>query len=559
MSALPCAIYTRKSSEEGLEQGFNSLDAQREACEAYIVSQKALGWKLVGSFDDGGFSGGNVERPGLKKLLSEIAARRVRVVVVYKVDRLTRSLADFAKLVELFDAHGVSFVSVTQAFNTTTSMGRLTLNVLLSFAQFEREVTGERIRDKIAASKRKGMWMGGFAPIGYVPHERSLAIDPTQAERVREVFRLYLELGTVDRLHAELSRRDWKTPARVLPRPGGDRPFTRGHLYRILGNAVYIGQIVHKGVAYPGQHPAIVEAEIWQAVQQSLAINLKGHRCRTNAKEPSLLAGLVFDDQGMRLAPSHATKGSRRYRYYVRPAASTGSSGDEVKPLRIPAPELEEAVIGALESLLRDEARLLGLMGDGEGNADCVGGRLRRAAGLAEGLQDAEGRIDRVQRLVDRVAVGTNAIEITVRVAAIWSDGVGESSEPSGEPVMTTITVPVQLKRCGQAVRLIVRAAVDPKARVPDQRLLGLLAKAQRWFKLLSSGHADSVLSIAREHRMASADVTRVVYLAFLAPDIVQMIVRGAQPVELNIKRLLAAAPLPMDWAEQRRVLGFDG
>ena len=195
MSPLPCAIYTRKSSEEGLEQGFNSLDAQREACEAYILSQKALGWKLVGSFDDGGFSGGNVERPGLKKLLAEITARRVRVVVVYKVDRLTRSLADFAKLVELFDAHGVSFVSVTQAFNTTTSMGRLTLNVLLSFAQFEREVTGERIRDKIAASKKKGMWMGGFAPIGYRPHERSLAIDPIQAERVREIFRLYLELG----------------------------------------------------------------------------------------------------------------------------------------------------------------------------------------------------------------------------------------------------------------------------------------------------------------------------------------------------------------------------
>jgi hypothetical protein len=215
-------------------------------------------------------------------------------------------------------------------------------------------------------------------------------------------------------------------------------------------------------------------------------------------------------------------------------------------------------VIGGLQSLLRDEARLLGLMDDGDGGAHSVGQRLRRASGLAEGLQDAEGRIEQVQRLVDRVAVGTSAIEITVRAAAIWSDGVGDSSESSGEQA-TTITVPVQLKRCGQAVRLIVRAAVDPKVRVPDQRLLGLLAKAQRWFKLLSSGHADSVLSIAREHRMASADVTRVVYLAFLAPDIVQTIVRGAQPVELNIKRMLAAAPLPMDWAEQRRVLGFDG
>ncbi|MDL2338944.1 MAG: recombinase family protein [Pseudomonadota bacterium] len=552
MSTLPCAIYTRKSSEEGLEQGFNSLDAQREACEAYILSQKALGWKLVGSFDDGGFSGGNVERPGLKKLLAEITAKRVRVVVVYKVDRLTRSLADFAKLVELFDAHGVSFVSVTQAFNTTTSMGRLTLNVLLSFAQFEREVTGERIRDKIAASKKKGMWMGGFAPIGYVPHERSLAIDQTQAERVREIFRLYCDLGSVDRLHAELHQRGWRTPARVLPRPGGDRPFTRGHLYRILGNAVYIGQIVHKGVAYPGQHPAIVEPALWQAVQERLSLNLHGHRCKTNAKEPSLLAGLVFDDQGTRLAPSHATKGSRRYRYYVGQV-----SGDEVKALRVPAPELEEAVIGALEGFLMDEARLLGLMGSVD--ADRVRGRLQGAAGLAAGLREAGGRIDRVQRLVARVALGVNAIEITVRVAAIWSDGVDESCEPSSEPMLTTLTVPAQLKRCGQAVRLIVKAAVDPKARLPDPRLLGLLARAQGWFKRLSSGQADSVLSIAKEHRMASADVTRVVYLAFLAPDIVQTIVRGAQPLDLNIKRMLAAAPLPMDWAEQRRALGFDG
>ena len=280
MTPLPCAIYTRKSSEEGLEQGFNSLDAQREACEAYILSQKSQGWKLMGTFDDGGFSGGNVERPGLKRLLADIVAKRVRVVVVYKVDRLTRSLADFAKLVELFDAHGVSFVSVTQAFNTTTSMGRLTLNVLLSFAQFEREVTGERIRDKIAASKKKGMWMGGFAPIGYVPHERTLVIDAEQAPRVREIFGLYVELGCIRLLKAELDRRGWATPQRHGRRPGGGRPFSRGHLYRLLANEVYIGNIVHKGVPYPGQHAAIIDADLWQAVQQRLASNLQGHQTR---------------------------------------------------------------------------------------------------------------------------------------------------------------------------------------------------------------------------------------------------------------------------------------
>ena len=241
MNVLPCAIYTRKSSEEGLEQGFNSLDAQREACEAFILSQKAQGWKATGAYDDGGYSGGNVERPGLQRLLADIKAQRVRVIVVYKVDRLTRSLADFAKLVELFDAHGVSFVSVTQQFNTTSSMGRLTLNVLLSFAQFEREVTGERIRDKIAASKRKGMWMGGFSPLGYVPHERSLTIDEPQAARVREIFQRYLDLGSVGRLQAELDERGWTTPVRQGRRPGGGRPFSRGHLYRILANPIYIG------------------------------------------------------------------------------------------------------------------------------------------------------------------------------------------------------------------------------------------------------------------------------------------------------------------------------
>lgn len=221
MIALPCAIYTRKSSEEGLEQGFNSLDAQREACEAFILSQKAEGWRVMGAYDDGGFSGGNVERPGLRRLLADIALKKVRVVVVYKVDRLTRSLADFAKLVELFDANGVSFVSVTQHFNTTSSMGRLTLNVLLSFAQFEREVTGERIRDKIAASKRKGMWMGGFVPMGYSPKDRTLVIDEAQAERVREIFQLYVELRSVYVLKDELDRRGWRTPVRSMEPPRG--------------------------------------------------------------------------------------------------------------------------------------------------------------------------------------------------------------------------------------------------------------------------------------------------------------------------------------------------
>ncbi len=564
MTTLPCAIYTRKSSEEGLEQGFNSLHAQAEACEAFILSQKAEGWKAVGTYDDGGFSGGNVERPGLKRLLADIALKKVRVIVVYKVDRLTRSLADFAKLVDLFDAHGVSFVSVTQQFNTTSSMGRLTLNVLLSFAQFEREVTGERIRDKIAASKKKGMWMGGFAPMGYVPHERSLAIDEVQAVRVREVFRLYRELGCVRRLKQELDHRGWMTPPRQGKRPGGNRPFTRGHLYRMLGNAIYMGQILHKGIAHPGQHPAIIDLELWTAVQTRLAENLRGHRHRTNALDPSLLTGMVFDDQGVRLQPSHATKGSKRYRYYFRPANGTGGTdggkdqGDldaGRHALRIPAQELEAAVLGALSNLLGDESALVEHMG-------AVDARLARrqlllAAALAQRLESetASVRIDILQRLALRVAVAPECLKITVRKAGLWED----AATGSNDKTTLSITVPVRLKRCGLGVRLIVNGPDEDKAAGPNPRLVALLVKANRWFAQLKSGQSPSVLAIAQEHGQATKEVTRVIYLAFLAPDIVQRIIKGEQPMGLGVKRLLSAAPLPLDWQEQRSLLGFTG
>ena len=327
-STLPCAIYTRKSSEEGLEQGFNSLDAQREACSAYILSQKALGWSaLPALYDDGGFSGGNTDRPALQRLLADISAKRVRIVVVYKVDRLTRSLADFAKMVELFDTHGVSFVSVTQQFNTTSSMGRLTLNVLLSFAQFEHEVTGERIRDKIAASKRKGLWMGGVAPIGYQAQGRTLVIVDSQAAQIRDIYRLYLEANCVSRLKAQIDARGWLTAERKSRRLNetGGRRFSRGHLYRILTNPIYAGKIAHKGQHFEGHHPAIIAPSVWQAVQDRMSANRRGHRARNNTAQPSLLAGLVFDQGGQRLTASHSKKGTVRYRYYVGRRLSTGA------------------------------------------------------------------------------------------------------------------------------------------------------------------------------------------------------------------------------------------
>ena len=350
-------------------------------------------------------------------MLADIKLRRVKVVVVYKVDRLTRSLADFAKMVELFDSHGVSFVSVTQQFNTTSSMGRLTLNVLLSFAQFEREVTGERIRDKIAASKRKGMWMGGFAPIGYVPHERTLAVDEPRAQRVREIFQLYLELGCVRRLKLELDARGWKTPERQGKRPGGGRAFTRGHLYWLLSNPIYIGRIAHKGEIHPGQHQAIVAEEVWQATRARLTGNAQGHSDRIHAAEPSLLAGLLRDEHGRRLNPSHAKKGGKRYRYYCT-AAST--QNDEAKAaMRIPALELEKAVLNELIGFLRDEQRLLAAVP--QLNAADTRGLFESAAKSAAVLSTGHtaDRIRTINALVARVVVGLSALEIGVSVAGL--------------------------------------------------------------------------------------------------------------------------------------------
>src|SRR6202030_2456038 len=319
-STIRCAIYTRKSSDEGLEQEFNSLDAQREACEAYIVSQRHAGWvALADMYDDGGLSGGTMERPALKRLLEDIAAGRIDTVVVYKIDRLTRSLADFAKIVDVLDAHDASFVSVTQQFNTPTSMGRLTLNMLLSFAQFEREIAGERIRDKIAASKKKGMWMGGNVPLGYDVKDRKLIVNEPEASTVRVIFRRYAELGSVALLKAELNRLGIVSKRRegAGGRLAGGQHFSRGALYLMLQNRIYRGEIVHQGTSYPDQHEAILDLELWQIVQDKLAANRQEHSLAVGAEAPSLLADLIVDAGGNRMTPAHATKKAKRYRYYV--------------------------------------------------------------------------------------------------------------------------------------------------------------------------------------------------------------------------------------------------
>lgn len=535
---LICAIYTRKSSEEGLEQDFNSLDAQREACSAYITSQLSLGWIASPTiYDDGGFSGGTLQRPALAQLLADIQERKIQVLVVYKVDRLTRSLSDFTKLVELFDAHGVSFVSVTQQFNTTTSMGRLTLNVLLSFAQFEREVTAERIRDKIAASKRKGLWMGGIPPMGYVSNERTLEIDWNEAQRVQRIFSLYLDCGCVSKLKAELDRINWRTQSRSSKAgEAGYRPFSRGHLYRILNNPIYIGKISHKGEIHDGQHQPIIDMPLWNAVQQQLLNQTNGNR-RENTQIPKLLAGILFDASGEKLTPTYTKKGKKLYQYYVSHELHQGQRTDQDQ-FRIPALELEQGVLDAVIDWVGDESRLLTT--PDLSNPERV---LATAQETIQELQNLTTQYEKLRNLVQRVTVHQNKLVIELADSA--------NHELEHKP----IEVPIRIKRLGLAVRLIVGKEIT-KPRI-DKKLIGLIEKAYRWFDLLETGKCDSLAAIGKLENIGSAYVSRVINLAFLSPDIIQAIAYGKQPEHITADRLIRMGMPPVDWKDQLQWFGM--
>src|SRR5580692_10997403 len=383
---LRCAIYTHKSSEEGLEQDFNSLDAQREACEAFIASQKREGWSPVGeTYDDGGFSGGTMERPAFRRLLSDVNASRIDVVVVYKVDRLTRSLSDFAKIVEIFDRHGVSFVSVTQQFNTTSSMGRLTLNILLSFAQFEREVTGERIRDKIAASKKKGMWMGGLPSLGYDVKDRKLVVNEEEAATVRHIFHRYLELGAVRNLQSDLDAAGIISKRRIASDGSqyGAQQFSRGALYLMLKNRIYRGEIVHKGRAFPGEHSAIIDEELWVQVQRHLEANRVERHRGSEVPEQSLLAGILLDANSNPMTPVRAVKKGTRYQYYVSRSLITGTVAENPDGQRIPAPNLDALVMNRMRSLFADPVEILNAISKGQHNAPAQKSLRDAAAALS--------------------------------------------------------------------------------------------------------------------------------------------------------------------------------
>jgi len=433
-----CAVYTRKSSEEGLEQDFNSLEAQREACEAYIRSQSHEGWKLIPDrFDDGGFSGGNMDRPALKHLMGLIREDKVDVIVIYKIDRLTRSLTDFARLAETFDKHGVSFVSVTQQFNTTTSMGRLMLNVLLSFAQFEREITGERIRDKIAASKKKGMWMGGPTPMGYDVRDRQLVINDAGAATIRRIFTGYLEAGDVPTLLERLAAEKVTTAIRTSSKgkTTGGRPFTRGHLYKLLSNPIYIGRIPHRTTSHPGNHQAIIDRATWDRVQAQLADNTQGtrNRRRRATTDGAMLAGLLHTEAGNRMIAVHTTKGSRRYRYYVEERdPDHATTGAPFEPIRLPAKEIEEAAISAMRMLLSDEGQVLHhLDGLAPSQKTTVLKRLLQLRGVADASGGGAAQV--LQSLVTGVIYRHDFLALTFSMTALRKAlGVGQDDTRRG-------------------------------------------------------------------------------------------------------------------------------
>lgn len=565
-----CAIYTRKSSEDGLEQDFNSLHAQREACAAFITSQRHEGWiALPEAYDDGGISGATMDRPALQQLLADIAAGKVDTVVVYKVDRLTRTLADFAKIVEAFDAHGVAFVSVTQQFNTTTSMGRLTLNVLLSFAQFEREVTGERIRDKIAASKRKGMWMGGTPPLGYGAKDRKLVVNEEEAATVRHIFQRYAALRSVRLLKEDLDAAGITSRRRTSAdgRTWGGRPLARGALYRMLQNRIYRGEIVHKDQHYPGEHPPIIDQPLWDKVQTVLAENGVERQIGHASKAPSLLTGLLHDGAGNRMTPTHAVKDGKRYRYYVSHPLITEGRGRTSPAWRIPAAEIEQVVSDRLRAFLADAAAVF----------DAVAAvitetaeRKRLVAQAAELAQQWPTLLPARMRSI--LCAGVGRIEVTdaalrlhllpSRLPAILGAALTnqlalppsvKNQDANAELILEAT---MRLARVGLGTRLIMQAAGTTRAK-PDPGMVRLLAHAHEVHRRLLQGRHASIKEFAEQEQMTGSYVARLIRLAWLAPDITQAILTGDQPPTLTAIRLMQSGPLPIDWQEQRRMLGF--
>jgi site-specific DNA recombinase len=518
-------------------------------------------------YDDGGFSGGTLERPALKRLLADIEAGQIDVIVVYKVDRLTRALSDFAKLVEIFDRRSVSFVSITQQFNTTTSMGRLTLNVLLSFAQFEREVIGERVRDKIAASKKKGMWMGGMPPLGYDVKDRKLVVNSDEARTVVDIYQRYLALKSIRMLQDELARAGIRSKRRVRPdgTEYGGQKLSRGALYLMLQNRIYRGEITHKGNSYPAEHPAIIEQRLWDEVQAVLAQNRVERATGVRAKHPTLLGGFVFDATGERLTPTYAVKKGTRYRYYISASLMRQARSNRSGGWRVPAGDLEGLVINRLRTFLADPTAILDAVDHESHGGSPQSQLIEHGRQTAEELQAPDKVKATLMALLCRVAVNPDRIEINIsrrRLAELLSGQLIDLTIPDQRldrksDDIVTLTVFARLKRVGREMRMLVENADDQPA--ADPSLLRIIARAHDIQRRLSQNTKLTVHDIAREERVTAAYLYTLLRLPWLAPDIITAIVNGRQPHQFNAMTLMRkASRLPAEWAEQRALLGFN-
>jgi site-specific DNA recombinase len=549
---IRCAIYTRKSSEEGLDQDFNSLDAQYEACAAYIASQKHEGWKMLQSrYDDGGISGGTLERPGLQQLMADIDAGRIDMVVVYKIDRLTRSLADFAKLVERLEKADCSFVSVTQAFNTSSSMGRLTLNVLLSFAQFEREVTAERIRDKIAASKKKGLWMGGIPPLGYDPHpdknRRMLLVNQGEAETVLQVFRLYETHRCLNAAVHAAKQQGLRSKRHVFAsgRTQGGNPFSRGQIYHLLTNPVYCGLIRHKTQVFEGQHEAIIAQDLWDSVQKRLksaSARRRGAPAGQGGDAQAPLKGKVRDETGDILTPSHTSRHGKRHHYYISNRLVTG--GPDPSGWRLPARPFEDAVAQAIADNFRDHAERHSVLKDG----DLVGAQTATGAilKLVSRLEAKENNL--ASSLVSAITLGRTQLSITLDAATVACAAGLDASQFQAS--LCEFTTKFTQKRRGVELR-IVAGTHNP---APDQTLIRALRNAHDWAGKLKAG--KPLREIADHAGYTDRYIRRVISLISLSPRIQTAILDGTQPTELNLETLVRGN-VPLDWNHQYRLFGM--
>jgi site-specific DNA recombinase len=552
---IRAAIYTRKSTDEGLDQEFNSLDAQAEACAAYIASQRSEGWRaLPDRYDDGGISGGTLDRPALQRLLAEIDAGRVDMVVVYKIDRLTRSLADFARLVDRLEAAGCSFVSVTQSFNTATSMGRLTLNMLLSFAQFEREVIAERVRDKIAASKKKGLWMGGLAPLGYDKHPdptvRSLVVNDREAETVNTIFRLYDEIGCLRRVADEAERIGIRSKRRVFEsgKTRGGGPLSRGQIHFVLTNPIYLGKIRHKAETYEGQHEAILDQTLWDRVQaklQEASARARLHRQSIAGPigAPSPLTGRLFDETGDRLTPTHTTRHGKRLRYYVSNRLLKGGTPKDPTGWRLPSPDLERTTVSAIAAHLEVAAtrqRILHAPDATRAKAVAL-----RAEALAERLRAGP---NECRHLLASVQVAPGALHLKLdaaRLAAALDLAAAELDRK-----LLAFDAPFRLRRRGAETRIVA----GEREAEPDPTLVRRLADAHRWMTDLKAGR--KLTEIAKKSGHSPAYIRTRAPLAFLSPRIQKAIMDGTQPVGLTLAEILRQG-VPLDWSEQEQRFGF--